>query len=235
MNLKKEAWTKEDYQEFIEYLKTEKEENYKQFHQKLTPTKYEILGIRVPIQRKIAKEIAKGNPISFLKVCGTTYYEEVNIEGFVIANLKGEEFDSYFDSFLEKIDNWAICDGFCNSLKNIEKQKEKYFEKIKKLLNETHPFKVRVGLVLLLSFYVEENYIEEITRLVDNIKREEYYINMAIAWLIAECYIKFPKLTMPYLKENHLSSFTQNKTISKIRDSYRVTKEEKEKLKTYRK
>lgn len=234
MNLKKEIWTKEDYKEFKKYLKEIGEENYKIFHKKLTPTKYEILGIRVPIQRKIAKEISKGNVISFLALCETDYYEEINIEGFVIANLK-ENFDLYFDKFIEKIDNWATCDSFCNSIKQIEKNKEKYFKKITELLKETHPFKVRVGVVLLLSYYVEEKYIKEIILKIEEIKREEYYINMAIAWLIAECFIKYPKITMPYIKENNLSSFTQNKTISKIRDSYRVSKEIKEELKKYRK
>lgn len=234
MNLKKENWCQEDYKEFLSYLKSLGEENYKEFSKKLTPTKYEILGIRVPLQRKIAKEIQKGNAKSFLKFCDSTYFEEINIEGFVIANLPPEEIEIYFDTYLEKIDNWATCDGFCNSMKNIKKEKEKYLEKIEKLLKESHPFKVRVGLVLLLSYYVEEKYIKEILTLVDKINREEYYINMAIAWLVAECFIKYPNVTMPYLKENHFSPFTQNKTISKIRDSYRVSKEIKEELKKYR-
>lgn len=80
MELKKDIWTKKDYQEYVKYLISLKDETYKEFHQKLTITKYEILGIRVPMQRKIAKEISKGNALSFLSVCKETYYEEVNIE-----------------------------------------------------------------------------------------------------------------------------------------------------------
>ena len=170
MNLKKEIWTKEEYQNYIEYLKSKSEEEYKTFHQKLTPTKYEILGLRVPIQRKIAKEIGAGNIESFLSFCKSSYYEEVNIEGFVIASIKEEEiFEKYFDLFLLKIDNWAICDGFCNSLKIIEKKKEKYFKKIKKLLKSEHTYTVRVGLVLLLTYYGKEENIEEILDLLEPI------------------------------------------------------------------
>jgi len=235
MNLIKKEWTQKDYLEYLEYLKSLKEDIYRDFHKKLTTTKYEILGLRVPIQRKIAKEIKKGNYKSFLKLCQTTFYEEVNIEGFIIASLKEEERNEYFDSFITKIDNWAICDGFCNSIKLKEEEKDAYFKKIKNLLKEKEEFKVRVGLVLLLTHFVEEKYIEEIFVLVDKIKREEYYINMAIAWLVAECFIKEPDKTIKYLKENNLNKFTQNKTISKIRDSYRVTKKMKDELLKYRK
>lgn len=232
MNLVKQNWSSKDYQEYIEYLKSLKEEEYKNFHSRITRTKYEILGIRVPMQRKIAKEIKKGNYVAFLKHCGNTYYEEVNIEGFVIASIKEEERDKYLDVFLNKIDNWAICDGFCNSLKITSK--ENYLEKIEKMLQSNETYIVRVGLVLLLSSYVEEKYIKTIISLVENLKKEEYYINMAIAWLVAECFIKYPNETLPFLKSQKLNKFTQNKTISKINDSYRVSKEIKLMLKEYR-
>ena len=235
MDLKKDVWTKEDYEEYITYLQSLKEESYKEFHQKLTTTKYEILGIRVPLQRKIAKEIAKGNALSFLKYPKEKYYEEVNIEGFVIASLEEKDFLKNFDKFVSKIDNWAICDGFCNSIKVIPKNKETYLSKIKEMLNSKEEFTVRVGLILLLCFYVEPTYLETIFSLVDALNREEYYINMAAAWLLAECYIKYRNETLVFLKNNHNSKFVQNKTISKICDSYRVTKEEKEMLKKLRK
>ncbi len=233
MNLRKENWNVSDYQEYIKYLKSIKEESYACFHKKLTPTKYEILGIRVPIQRKIAKEILKGNVDSFLSCCGMTYYEEVNIEGFVISSLKEEEkFDFYFHRFLPKIDNWAICDGFCSHMNIILKKKPKYFSEIKQLLKSKNDFTVRVGIVLLLHYYVDKEYIDQIFSLVSEIKNQNYYVKMAIAWLVAECYIKFPLITYDYLKENHLDVFTHNKTISKVCDSYRVTKEQKDLLRS---
>jgi len=235
MNLVKEIWTKEEYQRYLECLKSLREEEYKKFHQKLVTTKYEILGLRVPLQRKIAKEISKGNYESFLSFCKDDYYEEVNIEGFVIGFIKKEEeFEKYFVKFISKIDNWAICDGFCSSLKLLEKNPKKYFPLCQSFLSQSEEFSVRVGLVLLLNYYVKEEYIDRILATIFTIEREEYYINMALAWLIAECFIKFPEETLPFIKKKILKPFPQNKAISKIHDSYRVSKETKEELKQYR-
>ena len=115
-----ETWNKTTYQEYLNYLNSISEEEYKNFHSKLCFTKYQILGIRVPIMRKIAKNISKSNIEEFLKLCGNTYYEEVFIEGLVISNIKDEDiFIKYFSNYINKIDNWGICDTFCNSLKII--------------------------------------------------------------------------------------------------------------------
>ena len=120
MNLNKILWTKEIYQEYINYLKSLGNEKYKNFHSKLTTTKYEILGITLPMQRKIAKEICKGDIISFLEFNNAEYYEEVLIRGLVIATIKDKDlFLNYLDNYVLQIDNWGICDSFCNSLKII--------------------------------------------------------------------------------------------------------------------
>ena len=233
MNLAQEHWTKEDYEKYMDYLKSLQDEKYRSFHQGLTVTRYEILGIRVPVQRKIAKEISKGNIVEFLSFCQGKYYEEVNIEGFVLAEIKDLSLlENYFDSFLLKIDNWAICDGFCNSLKIVQKNKEYFWKKIQELLSSKDPFTIRVGCILLLSFFVEKEYILEILQKVKTVKNDEYYVGMGLSWLLAECFVKFPEETLKLLKEKCLSSFVQNKTISKIRDSYRVSKEDKEFLKS---
>ena len=103
------------------------------------------------------------------------------------------------------------------------------------MLKKEETFSVRIGLILLLCFYVEKEYIFDILQLVKTVTHEEYYVGMGLAWLLAECYIKYPEETLVLLKEKSLSSFVQNKTISKIRDSYRVSKEEKEFLKSLKK
>lgn len=121
-------WNKRTYQEFLKYLNDISEQNYKEFHSKLCFTKYEILGIRVPILRKIAKQISKTNYQEFLKLCSNTYYEEVFIGCLVISHIKDETiFLKYFNNYLSKIDNWAICDTFCNSLKIVNTNPNKYF------------------------------------------------------------------------------------------------------------
>lgn len=222
------------YKDFIKLLKSKQDKNYKDFHQKLTFTKYEIIGIRVPVLRKIAKEIIKSDYKFFLKEVQNKYYEEILIEGLVIASLEFGEFSKYIQNFIKKIDNWAICDSFCNSLKFIKNNPGKYFDYFKSYIASNDEFTIRVGLVIFLNYYISQEYIEKIFELLDNIKADKYYVNMAIAWLLAEMYIKYPSETRGYLSVTKINDFTFNKTISKICDSYRVSREIKEELKKLR-
>ncbi len=229
MDLKNIEWNKNSYQEFMEYLKSISEKEYKEFSSKITFTKYEILGIRLPKLRRIAKEISKGDYLSFLKVSENTYYEEVMLKLLVMANIKDiNELMLYFDNAVNLIDNWALCDTFCNSLKIVKKNKDYFLTKIDELMKSKQTYHIRVGLILLLCFYVEEEYLELILKYLDNIKSDEYYVNMGEAWLICEIFIKYENIGLKYLEHNKLNKFTINKSISKIRDSYRVSKEMKD-------
>jgi len=231
--LKKEKWTKKDYQEYIEYLISLSDTKYKEFHSKLTTTKYEILGIPVPMQRKIANNIAKGDIASFLNQTESNYYEEVMIKGFVLSKLKSkEELLNYLDDYVSLIDNWAICDGFCNSLKIVTNDKDFWFTYFTNYLKSESEFQVRVAFIVFLSFYVSDEYLEKIFALIDQITLDKYYVNMGIAWLLCECFTKYREITLNYLLKSKVNTFTFNKTISKIRDSYRVSKEDKEYLNT---
>lgn len=227
-SLKKEKWTQEEYSEYITCLKANADAQYKQFHSKLTTTKYEILGVRLPIQRRIAKEISKGDITSFLECVQSEFYEEVMIEGLVLASIKEKEtFLNYLDHYVPKIDNWAICDSFCNSLNIIREDKAYWFSYFSSYLKSREEFTVRVGLIVFLNFYVEKEYLEQIFSYVDQIDLDKYYVNMGIAWLLCECFIKFREETLTYLQKSQVNAFTFNKTISKIRDSYRVSTEDK--------
>lgn len=227
------TWTKETYQEYINYLISIKEDKYKEFHSKLCFTKYEILGIRLPIIRKITKQISKTNYEDFLKLTKSKYYEEVLIEGLVISTIKDESiFDKYFNKYITKIDNWGICDSFCNSLNIVTKNPTKYFNLCKELSLSNEEFISRVGLIIILNYYVKEEYLTDIFNILDSITSDKYYINMAEAWLICELYIYYPQETEKYLKNNKLNNFTHNKSISKIRESYRISKEKKDSLNT---
>ena len=235
-NLKKEKWLAKDYEEFINYLESLSEEKYKNFHSRLTTTKYEILGIRVPIQRKIAKIISKGNIESFLEHQQSNYYEEVMIRGLVIASINDKDLLlKYLDNYVTLIDNWAINDSFCNSLKIVKSDRDFWFGYFSKYLNSENEFKVRVGLIVFLNFYIEEKYLNHIFKSIDEIKLNKYYINMGIAWLLCDCFIKFRDETLTYLLKSQVNVFTFNKTLSKIRESYRVCKEDKEYIKSLRK
>ena len=117
MNLNINKWTEEIYQEYLNYLISLGETKYGEFSSKLTPTKYELIGIRIPNLRQIAKNITKGDYQSFLEHSQDKYFEEVLIEGLVIASMKYEEvFIDYFNQYINKIDNWDINDVFCNSI-----------------------------------------------------------------------------------------------------------------------
>ena len=231
------TWTEETYKEFVKYLISIQDKKYKEFHSSLVlNSKYEMIGIRVPIMRDIAKEIAKGDIGSFLEYAQNRYYEEVMIQGLVISHIKDEKlFYKYFNEYINKIDNWALCDSFCSSIIIVRKYEEKYFKETLKMSVSSDEFVSRVGLVVILDHFLKKNNLGAIFDTLNNIQSDKFYINMAEAWLLCEMYIKFPNETREFLKENSLNKFTQNKAISKIHDSYRISKEEKELLKKYRK
>ena len=235
--LENATWNKEKYKQFVEYLKSIQDIKYKEFHSSLVlNSKYEMIGIRVPIMRDIAKKIAKGNIEEFLECTQDRYYEEVMIQGFVISHIKDEkQFYSYFKEYINKIDNWALCDSFCSSIKIVRKYEEKYFKEAIKMALNKEEFVSRVGIVMILNHFISQNNLDAIFDTLNKIQSDKFYINMAEAWLVCEMYIKFSKETTKFIKKNNLNKFTQNKAISKIHDSYRVSKEEKELLNNYRK
>lgn len=234
LNLEKIEWNEITYKEFVEYIKSLADEKYRQFHSSLViNSKYELIGIRTPIMRDIAKQIAKTNIDEFLKVAQEKYYEEVMIQGLVISHIKDEvKFNKYFQNHIKKIDNWALCDTFCSAIKIVEKYESKYFEEMLTLSLDKEEFISRVGIVTILDHFVKENYIRDIIKTLNKIKSDKFYINMAEAWLICEIYIKYPELILPFIKNNKLNKFTHNKAISKIHDSFRVSKQDKEYLNT---
>lgn len=186
--------------------------------------------------RIIAKQIAEENYESFLEPKKYKYYEEIFIRGIVISYIKDKnKLIDYMNDFVKLIDNWAICDSFCNSLKIIKNDLDYFWSTILKYIKSNEEFVVRVGLILILNYYINDSYIDEILNILNNIKTDKYYINMAIAWNICEIYIKQKEKCLIFLKNNNLNKFTQNKAISKIRDSYRISKEEKEFLISFKK
>ena len=230
-------WNNNTYKEFVKYLESIQDKQYKEFHSKIcNNSKYEIIGIRAPISKSIAKEIAKTNIEDYLNIKKGKYYEEILIEGQVISKIRDEEvFYKYFNNYIDKIDNWALCDSFSASIKIVEKYPDKYFDICINLINTNEEYKVRLGLVMILNHFINDKNIDRIINIIDNIHSDKYYINMAISWLIAELYIKHKDKTLHFIKNNNLDKFTQNKAISKINDSLRISKEEKEELKKYKK
>ena len=204
---------------------------YKEFNSKLCPNIDNIVGVRVPILRKYAKELVKEDfEKNFYKI-KTDYYEEIMLKGMMIGLEKMEVKTklTYIKDFIPYIDNWGICDTFVAGLKI--KEREEFYKFIQNYLkNDKTEFEIRFGLVSLLDYFIDKEHIQDIFLFVNEIKHNEYYVEMAIAWLISICYIKFPKETMKYLKNNNLSDFAYNKSIQKIIESRRISDEEKNKL-----
>lgn len=210
------------------------DDKFKTFHSRLCPNTDNIIGVRLPLLRQLAKEIAKGDWRNFLSNSKEEYYEEILINGLVIAYAKCdvEERLNYIESFVPKIDNWAICDSFCNTLKFVNKNKEIMLEFIQPYLRSYNEFEIRFAVVIILNYYITEDYINLVLKTLDNIKHDGYYVKMAVAWAISMCFVKFEEKTMAYLKDNSLDDFTYNKSLQKICESLRVDKNTKELIKS---
>lgn len=209
------------------------EEKYRDFQYKLVPNAKNILGVRVPMLRKIAKDIAKKDWKSFLENNNKETYEELMLEGYVIgyAKMDIEEALSYLEKFIPYIDNWAICDSSINSFKFTGKNEKRVLEFIKPYLKSEKEFEVRFAVIMLLTFYIKNEYIDEILEIMGEISNRAYYVQMAVAWTVSVCYVKFPEKTEKFLLKNSLDDFTHNKSIQKIGESFRVENKDKIRLK----
>lgn len=200
------------------------DKKYKEFQEKLCPNVDNIIGVRMPFLKKIAKEIAKSNYEKYINDYQKTYYEEIMIEGIIIGYLKVdlEKRMDYIKNFVPKINNWAVCDSFCSGLKFTKKNKEEMINLIKFYLKSNKEFEIRFSVVMLLNYYIEDDYILKTLNLLDDIKNDAYYVKMGVAWAISKCFFKYPKITMEYLKKNNLDKYTYNKSLQKITESLRV-------------
>lgn len=230
-------WTSEDYERLTRYLKDNANLKYKSFHSALVPNieKDCFIGIRMPFMRKLAKDIAKGNAKSFLCISDTKYYEQCMLTGIVTGLIKTKGFDDFImlvNSFIPHINNWAICDCFCAGLKEVKKYKNEFFKYIDKYLKSDNPWKIRFAFVIMLDYYLEEEYIDTVFDRCDAINSDEYYILMAQAWLLATAYAKQKDATHRYFLNNKLNNLTFNKAIQKCIESKRIADADKRFLKT---
>lgn len=223
--------------EVRERLYSLSETDYKEFNQKLLPGVEHVLGIRLPALRKLAKEMAKENFRKYLDevlpaLGKDSFHEEIMLAGLVIgaAKMEREERRKYLDEFVPHIQNWAVCDSCVNSYKFMKKEPDYWFSYLRGFKDSREEFELRFMIVGMMSLFVDEEHIDEILRLCNEIRHEGYYTKMGVAWTIQVCYVKFPEKTRALLENNTMDDFTHNKAIQKIRESYRVSREEKEEL-----
>lgn len=211
------------------YLNDNIDLKYRNFQLGLLPKDTNILGVRMPILRKLAKKVSLGDYKSYLKDSSINTYEEIMLQGMVIGNLdiSFDELVSYIDGFVPKINNWAICDSFVASLKLTKRYKSDMFNYIKKYIDSSE-FGIRFMLVMLIWYYIDIEYLSSIFSIIDEIKSDKYYVKMAISWLISSFYIKYENETLEYLKTTKIDDFTYNKSIQKIVESKQVSNRKKE-------
>ncbi|MFC5463578.1 DNA alkylation repair protein [Lederbergia graminis] len=210
------------------------DEDYQRFASSHIPNINNLLGVRLPELRKIAKQIAKDDWESYLKTADDDYFEEVMLQGMVIGYVKAdiEKVLTYVAAFVPKINNWSVCDSFCSGLKITKLYKKRVWDFLQPYLLSDKEYEIRFGVVMLLCFYIDEDYIDPVLEHLDRINHEAYYVKMAVAWAISICYIKMPERTMIYLKNNSLDKFTYNKALQKITESLRIDKETKEMIRS---
>ena len=210
------------------------EPSYQEFSSRLLPGTTNILGVRLPILRKIAKQIAKENWREFLKQNDEVYFEEVMLKGMVIGYTKDAsvfEIMQYIKNFVPKIDNWSVCDSFCSGLKITRKHQQQFWPMITSYLSSDNEFEVRFGIVMMLNYYVDNKYVVDTLNHLEQVNHSGYYVRIAIAWAISVCYVQYPNLTLSYLKESQLDTFTYNKALQKICESLKSDQKTKELMK----
>lgn len=202
------------------------DEEYRKFQAGLLPGTANIVGVRIPHLRKLARELAgQTGWRMFADRPDTIYYEETMLQGLVIgkAKMDFDERKEYIRRFVPRIDNWAVCDTFCSELKRtVKKEPEAMWQFIQPYLRSSEEFEVRFGVVMLFHF-TDPEHIDQLLAYAGGFAHEGYYARMAMAWLLSVCFIKFPEKTMKQLQnKNFLDDRTYNKTLQKIVESLRI-------------
>ena len=207
---------------------------YREFNSKLVPNiDYKtIIGVRTPSIRKYAKDIAgSSNAVIFLNTLPHEFFEENNLHGYLIEQIKDFEKVIYeTERFLPYIDNWATCDTFFPPV--FKKNTDKLYLYAGKWINSGNTYIVRYGIGILMRLYLDDEFSPEFLALVASLQSTEYYVNMMIAWYFATALAKQYTFTIPYITERRLSAFVHNKTIQKAVESRRISNETKLFLKT---
>jgi len=209
------------------------EPDYAAFSSKLTPGAATMLGVRIPTLRTIAKEIASKDWKDYLQYAKDDTFEEIMLQGLILGYVKKEPVENilfYLDSFVKKINNWSVCDCVCAGLKVSKKEQEKVWQYLQKYFRSTEEFELRFSIVMGMDYFINDEYVEDYLTIISNISHEGYYVKMAVAWALSVAYVRYPKRMYTYFTESKLDDFTHNKAIQKIRESFRVSQEDKEKL-----
>ena len=207
---------------------------YRDFHAKLMPTveKESVIGVRVPVLRTYAKKFGKTEEAKqFLKILPHQYYEENNLHGLLIEQMKDYELCiEELERFLPHIDNWATCDML--AVKVMKNHLDTFIEEVCHWMKSDRTYTIRFGIGMLMRYYLGDEFRIEYPRKVALVQSDEYYVNMMRAWYFATALAKQYDQILPFIEERKLDVWTHNKSIQKAIESYRITPEQKVYLKT---
>jgi len=221
-------------EEILKKLKSFEDRKYGDFQQKLMPgvESRAVIGVRTPDLRKYAKELIKNYDVSaFLKKLPHKYFDENQLHAFIISEMKDyESCMEELEKFLPFVDNWATCDQM--SPKIFKKHKKELLIKINGWMASDRTYTIRFGIGMLMEHFLDEDFDVKYAKAVAAVKSEEYYVNMMRAWYFATALAKQYDTAITFIEKKKLDVWTHNKTIQKAVESYRITAEQKEYLRS---
>ncbi|MBQ4557800.1 MAG: DNA alkylation repair protein [Clostridia bacterium] len=228
-------WTNDDFEKLDNYLKKlSKGEEKSNWEKRIVNTNMPCIAVPSCEIDKLSRSIIKSDYLQFLNNFKPATHSHILLIGKVLSRIKDVDcYLMFLEKYLRLCDNWSSTDVLKYPInKNNE---EVFYSKAKELLNRKEPFARRVGLLILMKGFLNDEYIDKVLLLANSMSEEQhYYVNMMNAWLIAEAFTKQREKTLEFLEKHTLNNFTINKAISKCRDSYRVSKEDKQMLLKYK-
>ena len=230
-------WTKQSLSSLDNYLKELSQDSYKEFSQRLIPNCNNVIGVRIPILHDIAKQISKGDFRLFLSLVGDEYFETVMLHGFVLgyAKMGCDERLKYIKDFVPKINNWSICDCTCSGFKFVKKDRKEVLEFLETYINSDKEFELRFAVVMLMDYFIIDEYIDMVLGVLRDINHDGYYVKMAVAWAISVCFVKYREKTMEIICSQSFDDETIKMAFQKIIESRRVDEHTKEHIRILKK
>ncbi len=217
------------------------EPDYQRFTASLLPGTGRIMGVRLPKLRRLAAHLAKNGWREYLcwaEACSLRdmAFEEIMLQGMVIgaAPLTLEDTLLHAARMVRHIDNWSVCDSFCAGLHIVRRNLDVVWPFLQQYWCSSNEFEARFGLVMLLDYYVREPYFSQVLQAVSQLCSDGYYAKMAAAWLLSECYVRYPGQTSRFLQRERLDPWMLQKTLQKIVESRRISPEMREQIRLWR-
>lgn len=208
----------------------------KEFAESLIPNCNNMIGVKIPVLRSIAKRIAKENPIMFLEQNDFSYYELEMLQAMVIGYMKTDIKTklTFARIFIPFIHDWSVNDTFCQTFKDAVIYQEDVWNLLGEYYNSTNEFELRVVVIMMMCYFINDEYVDKVIDFITNTYLDKYYFKMGVAWCMQVIMMKYPDKGLNIIKSNSLDKWTHNKAISKMTDSFRISAELKTELKKYR-